>query len=170
MLPSVNEDFEVVGFMGTFRRVEGDQAGPTALGILIPPSKRTFVILRPRSLTWDLVLLRPGDELVFHDLAHDEASAAAQSLYRLLRDWAAGGPGDLEPTPHPRGTGFVVRARLGPLTLLACLRLPGQPYQPLICSDEESARASALALREVLCPGAGVEQELYFNVRFFDRP
>ncbi len=34
--------------MGSFRRVEGEEAGPDALGILVPPGKRTFVILRPR--------------------------------------------------------------------------------------------------------------------------
>src|SRR5438309_393958 len=99
--------------MGTFRRVEADQAGPAALGILVPPSKRTFVILRPRSLAWDLVLLRPGEELAFRDLAHDEASAAAQALYRLLREWACGGAGGLDAAPHPGGEGFVVRAAVG---------------------------------------------------------
>ncbi len=46
--------------MCPFRRVEGEQAGPSALGVLVPPSHRTVLILRPRTLTWDLVLAQAG--------------------------------------------------------------------------------------------------------------
>jgi hypothetical protein len=148
--------------MGSFRRIEADAAGPTALGILIPPSRRTFVILRPRGLSWDLLLSRGGDDPTFRDLAHDEASAVAQSLFGGLRRGAT-----VEAVPH--GGGFLVRSVIGPFVLIACSRRPGQPYAPLICGGEE-ARAATERLTSILCPPDGVEQELYFNVRFFERP
>src|SRR5688500_17181821 len=112
--------------MGSFRRVEGEKAGPEALGILVPPGKRTFLILRPRSLPWDLLMCRGPDDLSFVQLAHDEASAAAQGLYRALRDWAAGGPGSIETV------GAGVRVVIGPFALVVCPRTPGQPYAPLL--------------------------------------
>lgn len=151
--------------MGAFRRVEAETAGPQALGILIPPSRRTFVILRPRGLPWDLLLLRSADGVAFWELAHDEASAAAQSLYRALRESAHSGKVTVEQV----AAGCRVRATVGPFPLLACPRLPGQPYQPLVCADPGAAQAAADALSAVLFPPAGVEQELYFNTRFFDR-
>src|ERR1700722_12064977 len=114
--------------MGSFRRVEGEQAGSSALGILIPPSRRTFVILRPRSLPWDLLLCRGTDDLAFRDLAHDEASAAAQSLFRALREWAGGGQGAIEAVAGPDGAGHRLRITIGPFVLVVCPRLPGQPY------------------------------------------
>jgi hypothetical protein len=148
--------------MSAFRRVEGEQAGPRALGILVPPGRRTFVILRPRALPWDLLLLRDAAGTAFRELAHDEASAAAQALYRALREGAAA----IEAVPG--AAGCRLRATLGPLPLLACPREPGKPYRPLVC-PEPDARAAAAALAAILCPAEGAEQELYFNTRFFDR-
>src|SRR5207248_218318 len=101
--------------MGTFRKVDPEQAGPDALGILIPPSRRTFVILRPRALPWDLLLCRGGDDLRFRELGHDEASAAAQAVYRALRDGAA-----VEAVARPEGRAVCVTA--GPFVLIACER------------------------------------------------
>ncbi len=155
--------------MGSFRRVEGEQAGSSALGILIPPSRRTFVILRPRSLPWDLLLCRGPDDLVFRDLVHDEASAAALSLFRALREWTTGGPGAVEAVAGADGAGHRLRITIGPFVLLACLRVPGQPYAAAICTEDE-ARAARHALISLLCPAEGVEQEVYFNTRFFERP
>jgi hypothetical protein len=152
--------------MGSFRRVEGEQAGPDALGILIPPSRRTFVILRPRGLPWDLLLAR-GEDLKFRELSHDEASAAAQGLFRALRDWAGGGGGAIDVQAGPDG--FLLVARIGPFLLLVCVRRPGQPYAALVC-PEADARAAAERLAGVLCPPGQAEQEVYFNTRFFERP
>lgn len=138
--------------MGSFRKVEGESAGPEALGILIPPAKRTFVILRPRALPWDAVLCRGPDDLTFADLAHDEASAAAQGLYRALRAGAR--------VDHFDDGRLLVLA--GAFALIVCPRLPGQPYTPLVCADAEAGRFAA-----VVCPAG--EQEVYFNTRFFER-
>lgn len=148
--------------MPAFRRVEADQAGPDALGILIPPARRTFVILRPRSLPWDLLLCRDGGEPAFRDLSHDEASAAAQSLFRALALGAR-----LEAVSTERGS--LVQAVVGVFVLVMCLRQAGQPYSPALLTTED-ALAIIDRLTPVLCPPEGVVQELYFNVRFFERP
>jgi hypothetical protein len=155
--------------MGSFRRVDGEQAGPTALGILIPPSKRTFVILRPRSLPWDLLLCSDADDLSFRELGHDEASAAALSLFRALCAWAAGGPGSVESIAGSDGAGRRLRVTIGPFVLAVCRRVPGQPYAVLDCGEDEASCARQ-ALTGLLCPPEGVEQETYFNTRFFERP
>ena len=137
--------------MGSFRRVEADQAGPTALGILIPPAQRTFVILRPRALAFDLLLCRGAGDPTFHALSHGEASAAAQSIYRGLREGLA----RVESAGH-------LLAHVGPMCFVACARVEGQPYAPLAPED-----ADAVALAGYLCPVG--EQEVYFNTRFFER-
>lgn len=147
--------------MGAFRRVEADRAGPEALGILVPPARRTFVILRPRSLAGDLLLCRSGNDLAFHAVSHDEASALAQALFRGLREGLA----SVETRPH--GGSTCVVAHVGPYCLILCPRLAGQPYSPLLPSAEE-AGAVVSALAGVLCPAG--EQEVYFNTRYFERP
>jgi hypothetical protein len=155
--------------MGSFRRVEGEQAGSEAVGILVPPGKRTFLILRPRSLPWDLLLCRGPDEWTFAQLAHDEASVCAQKLYRALRDWAAGGPGVIESVDvGAEGSGSLVRVMVGSFVLVVCPRTPGQPYVPLLCGGDEAKQVGA-SLVGVLCPRGNTEQELYFNTRFFER-
>src|SRR5580704_16766476 len=87
--------------MAAFRRVEATQAGRTALGILIPPSRRTFLILRPRQLTFDLLCLQQPNATRFRELAHDEAAAAAHQLFAALQAWAAGGTGSGEIVAGP---------------------------------------------------------------------
>jgi hypothetical protein len=155
--------------MGAFRRVDGGQAGPLALGILVPPGRRTFLILRPRALSWDLLLAGAADSPSFRPLAHDEASFAAQAVYRALREWSAGGEGRVEVVADDGAPGYWVRASVGGFTLVACPRVPGRPYNPLVCADAGPARAAALALAAVLHPPEGAEQEVYFNTRFFER-
>jgi hypothetical protein len=150
--------------MGTFRRVEGEQAGSGALGILVPPARRTFVILRPRALPLDLVLLREGGDTAFRELAHDEASAAAQALWRALRDGAVA----VEVRAESEGPICRLVAEVGPFALVACLRQPGQPYRPFAGAEAE-ARHLGAALATVLAPPEGGEQELYFNTRCFER-
>ncbi|MGH9676480.1 MAG: hypothetical protein ACRD36_05205, partial [Candidatus Acidiferrum sp.] len=62
--------------MVQFQRVDAGEAGPSALGILIPPGRRTILIVRPRHLEFDLVLMRPEGQLGFCELTHDQASRA----------------------------------------------------------------------------------------------
>lgn len=150
--------------MSPLRRVLGDRAGPAAVGILVPPGPRTVVILRPRALAWDLLLAR---EDVFREIESHESEAIVQGLARALEDWIGGGPGRVEVVHAPSGYG--VRAELGAYPLIACPRVPGQPYQPVVFPRAEDARSAAAHIGTALCPPAGSQQELYFNTRHFAR-
>ncbi len=155
--------------MCPLRRVEDARAGPAALGILVPPGRRTFLILRPRSLAWDLVQLRAPEGRAFREMSQPEAKAAAHALAEALEAWAGGGDGGIEEFANPEGGGFWLRVRAGAFALLACGRRPGQPYRPEAFPDADAARAAAASLAAVLCPPPGVEQEYYFNTRHFGR-
>src|SRR5262245_41541951 len=135
--------------MSSFRRVFGERAGPTALSILVPPGRRTVLILRPRALAWDLILIQPGSG-AFMELAHDEAEAAAETLCRALEAWGDGGPGQVAALPLSGGEGHCVRAQVGEFPLLACPRRPGQPYQPMVFASLDEARDAATAIASVL--------------------
>jgi hypothetical protein len=155
--------------MSAFRCVEGREAGPAALGVLAPPGRRTYLILRPRGLPWDLVLLQPAHSSVFHEMDRDQATTVARDLVRALEEWASGGPGRVETTAAPQGPGVWLRVHVGPFSLLLCPRTPGQPYQALRFADGEAARAAAADLTPVLHPPPGAVQDLYFNTRHFSR-
>jgi hypothetical protein len=149
--------------MSSFRRVEDAEAGPNALGILIPPSRRTFLILRPRSLTFDLLYLQAGEDTAFRELSHDEASAAAHQLYRAMHEWTP----RVEVVANSDDSGKWLRVQVGPFYFAACGRVPGKPYQPLVFADADAVRETVMQLIAILCPLDGVEQELYFNTRHF---
>ena len=151
--------------MSPLRRVLGDRAGPAAVGILVPPGPRTVVILRPRALAWDLLLVR-GDA-TFREIESHEAEALVQGLARALEDWIGGGPGRVEVLPT--GQGYGVRAEVGLYPLIACPRVPGQPYEPVVFPHAEDAQTAAANISTALCPPAGTQQELYFNTRHFAR-
>ncbi len=153
--------------MCPLRRVEGDQAGPAALGILVPPGRRTFVILRPRLLSLDLLLLRSPSGPDFRDLSQAEAQDNVRGLYQALEEWAEGGPGRVEVLEVPRSAGCWVRAAVGPYFLLACARQPGHPYAPQVFATPEAARVAAANLSAILCPARAIDPEVYFNTRHF---
>src|SRR5262249_27592345 len=101
--------------MSPLRRVFGERAGPTALGILVPRGRRTVLILRPRALAWDLLLTHAaatGSVAPFRELGRDEAEAAAEQLCRALEGWAGGGTGRVDAVPLPGGAGHCVRAEV----------------------------------------------------------
>jgi hypothetical protein len=152
--------------MGELRRVTDKRAGPAALGILVPPGRPTFLILRPRSLAWDLVLVHADG--AFREMSREEADEAAADLGRALDECAAGGPGAVDVLAAPDGGGWL-RVRVGAFALLACPRDPGRPYRPAVFDGPEAARAAADQVAAVLCPPAGVAGELYFNTRHFGR-
>jgi hypothetical protein len=155
--------------MSAFRRVEGREAGPAALGVLAPPGRRTYLILRPRALPWDLVLLRPADASVFREMDRDEATATAEELIRALEAWAEGAPGRVETAAAPQGLGFWLHVHAGLFSLLLCPRTPGRPYEAERFTDDNTARAVAADLTAMLRPPPGAQQELYFNARHFGR-
>jgi hypothetical protein len=150
-----------------FRTVSGEEAGPDAVGILVPPSPRTVVVVRPRRLDFDLLLVRrgPDGDLLpgFHEAGRGEASMLAQNLGKAL-----GGKSSVE-VVSTDGGGFWVRAEVGAFPLIVCGRVPGQPYRPLAFPDEAAASQAADAVRYVLCPGPDTESQLYFNTQNFAR-
>ncbi len=155
--------------MSAFLRVEGREAGPAALGVLAPPGRRTFLILRPRSLPWDLVLLRPANASVFHEMDRDEATSTAEELIHALEAWAGGAPGRVEAASAPSGSGLWLHVHAGLFSLLLCPRAPGRPYEAERFADDEAARAVAADITPILRPPPGAQQELYFNTRHFGR-
>jgi hypothetical protein len=159
--------------MPPFRRVEGEEAGPEALGILIPPGHRTLVILRPRALAWDLLLLSPlGDQLSaagFWEIRRAEAGVMARKVERALEEWAGGGKGGSELVPLAGEEGFRVRVVIGSFRWMVCRRVPGRPYQPWTFAAAADAHAAAAELADVLCPDEEDGQELYCNTLHFYR-
>jgi hypothetical protein len=157
--------------MPAFRRVDGAAAGPRALGILVPPGGRTVVVVRPRSLDLDLVVLRKGPNgtasNVIHEAGRTEASILADGLRRALENAADRGAGQIQivPTEH----GFWLRVQVGAFALLVCPRQPGQAYRPLHLTTEDEARQTADAVDALLSPGPDANQELYVNTEHFTR-
>jgi hypothetical protein len=157
--------------MSAFRRVSGPEAGPDALGILVPPGRRTLVILRPRALAWDLILAAPGENCgtAFREVNHLEAPAEAQRVYQALEQSANAAPVRVRAVSSSTGQGYEVRAEVGTFALVACRRDPGKPYEPMLYATPEEARGAADAIAAVLCPADRAGQEVYFNTRHFAR-
>jgi hypothetical protein len=155
--------------MCPLRRVEGPRAGPSALGILVPPGRRTFLILRPRALLWDLLLLAPGSGSAFREVPHAEADRLAHEMFQALQHWSEGASGHVEEVACPDGGGFWVRVCVGPFALLACGRQPGRPYQPLTFPDADTALSAAARMRDILRPPDKIDQEVYLNTLHFQK-
>jgi hypothetical protein len=153
--------------MCAFRRVEGTHAGPEALGILVPPSRQTFLILRPRSLPWDLLLIQGPEDPRFRFMDRNEAHHLGQQCYNLLEAQAARGFPEVSLVPVRGEAEFHLEVRLGPLTLVLCTRSPGQAYVPGRFVDASEALQASERLRPILCPGPDAGQEVYFNTRHF---
>jgi hypothetical protein len=156
--------------MPPFRRVEDRRAGPKALGILVPPGLRTFVILRPRALEWDLLPVRGEDGEAagqFCDFGRDEAAGVARRVQRALEQAAQGASEPVLPTARATEEGHCVVVRAGEWIWAACRRVPGQPYRVHVFANLESARGAASGLHRILCPGADAGQEYYFNTQHF---
>jgi hypothetical protein len=157
----------------SLRRVEARQAGQAALGILLPPGPRTVLILRPRALPWDLLLVRSGaggdTGTPFLHLEPEEGRAMAEGVLRALQRWAAGGPGEVDAAFAPDGAGYWVQVRVGAFPLIACQRRPGQPYRPAGFAAVAEAEAAAAAVASALRPADGKGLEVYLNTRHFGR-
>jgi hypothetical protein len=157
--------------MSPFQHVEASQASRSALGILMPPGPRTLVILRPRSLDWDLVIVRPDGEpnprTLFWEITRDEGAELVTELRGNLEEWAHGGLGRVEPVPAPGGVGYHVRVGVGRFVLLTCGRVPGVPYKPAVFDSVSQALTAAERIAAVLCPAPNSRQEIYFNTDNF---
>jgi hypothetical protein len=151
-----------------FCTVSGEQAGPDAVGILVPPGRRTVVVVRPRSLDHDLLLVRRDEdgELLagFHEAGRGEAAMLAENLSRALTT----GTARFEVSAADGG-GVWVRCEIGAFPLIVCGRAPGQPYRPLAFADEAAARPTIDRVRAVLSPAGDVERQVYLNTQHFSR-
>ncbi len=159
--------------MPHFRQVEDNLAGPLALGILVPPGRRTVVILRPRALDWDLLPVQAegngGPGPAFWQGTAPQGTGLAREILSALDEWADGGLGRVEPVPAAGGTGYQVHAGVGRFVLITCARIPGEPYQPMVFSKVDEALTAAERIASVLCPGPDTNQEIYFNTANFAR-
>ncbi len=149
--------------MPVFRRVTDRQAGPAALGILVPPGRRTLVILRPRALAWDLLPMTPPPQAAFCEFGRDEAALLARRVHDLLE--AAQGDHPLH--AQAGADGYRVVAPVGELLWIACAREPGRAYHPALFATLAEAEAAALHIGAVLWPGPDAQQEVYFNTQHF---
>jgi hypothetical protein len=152
--------------MPAFVEREAADAGPRALGILVPPGKRTLVILRPRALNWDLVLERPpaAAQPGLWELHPLEAKPLVVSLRALL---ANGMPANTELVRAKAESEIQVRVLLGELRMMVCDRAAGQSYRPSRFPGESEASSVAAMIRAILSPGVDANQELYCNTRHF---
>lgn len=153
--------------MPPFRTVAGARAGTAALGILVPPGARTLIVVRPRALRFDLVVVvRETGTETFLETDRVQAGLAAQQLSRVLM------AGDTPPRLEAIETqgGYWVRVQLARWAMLACPREPGQAYRPTVFSTLAEAQEQADLLRDALCPPPDAERELYTNLSQFGRP
>src|SRR5437899_1184453 len=94
--------------MSALRVVSAEHAGPEAIGILVPPGARTVLIVRPRALAWDLLLVRGVAGTTFRELSRDEAPAVAREFLAALERWSRGGIGHVEAVAASGGEGHLV--------------------------------------------------------------
>jgi len=154
--------------MPPFRTVAGGRAGPGALGILVPPGARTVVVLRPRSLMVDLLVVRRANgSTAFLETNRQAAGLEAQKLGKALINAAETSLGRVDAVAATDANGWWVRAELDDFELLACARKPGQAYRPLVFTVETEAQRIADSLRAVICPPPDADQELYTNMSQF---
>jgi hypothetical protein len=159
--------------MPHFRRIDARQAGPNALGILVPPGLRTVVILRPRALDCDLLPLQPGLEklqpAVFCSFEREQAALVARQVHEALERCADRAPDPLDLVCVGAGDRFGVCARIESRLWIACRRAAGQAYQPAFYDTQEEAVLLAARLTAILWPTAEATQAFYFNTQAFSR-
>jgi hypothetical protein len=156
--------------MAAFRRVDCPHAGLHALGILVPPGPKTFVILRPRALEWDLLPspVEPQRTMVFCAFDRNEAAAVARNVARALQEGCAD-PGRGQVRGNPHGEGYQVCLRIDEYLWIVCARRPGEPYRPMNFRSRDEAEKVLEALRPIVWPVPGADQEYYFNTQNFAR-
>ncbi len=157
--------------MPAFRRVEPQHAGQQALGILVPPGTRTVVILRARSLAWDLLPAEwngsPASAPMFCTFGRDEAAQIARRLQHALEDAVARGVNPVETLGDSEERTFQVWVRAAALFWIPCRKTATQHYQPLLFANRDEARGAGEALSRIVWPQADADQEYYFNTQQF---
>lgn len=153
--------------MPPFVHVQAQRAGPDALGLLIPPGRQTLVIVRPRTLPWDLLVIQETTPPIFSNFPRPEAVSLAQELQKALDQAVQDGVNPVAIATVPQGQGFHVVLRAVERVWILCRREAGQPYRPEVFAKAEEVQAAATQLAQVLWPAADVTQEYYFNTQNF---
>lgn len=151
------------------RRVEARTANAAAVGILVPPGPRTFVVIRPRGMMWDLLPVRwdgdPSAPPSFASFGRDEAANVARRIAKSLEDRDLARQSPLETLGHEPS--FQVWLRDGDLNWLLCERVPGQPYRPMVFATLAAAQSAANIVMPFVHPGPERVQDYYFNTQNF---
>jgi hypothetical protein len=151
------------------KRVEPRNAGPNAIGILVPHGAKTLVIVRPRALEWDLLPARwDGDSShapEFCSFGRDEAAAAARRFVHALESAIERSVNPLQTCGNQ--TSFQIWLRTDEFVWIACCRTPGKAYQPAVFAALEEATRVAESIAAVVWPSDDVTQEYYFNTQNF---
>ncbi len=154
-----------------FTRVEPQDAGPTALGILVPHGARTLVIVRPRSLDFDLLpAYWDGDERhapAFSGFSREEAAGVARRFISALESAVAAGVNPVQTFGSGANDCLQVWLRTEELVWIVCRRTPGQAYRPMIYASQPDARKAAEQLSCFIWPASDTRQEYYFNTQQF---
>ena len=149
------------------RRVDIRQAGSEAVGILVPPGQRTFVVVRPRGLSWDLLPVRwagdPAAAPMPCTFTRDEAAAVARNLGKFLEHCDAHGISPVETLG--RSPEFQVWLRVDDLFWLMFAREARQTYRPLFHPSLDAAQAAARLVVDLILPGPSRTREYYFNTQ-----
>src|SRR5687767_659835 len=128
--------------MAAFRRVEDARAGAKAVGILVPPGVRTFVIVRPRGVKWDLLpTIADAETPSFCHFEREEAAGIARNVLRSLQNLAETKE-SLRAGVRQVTSGFHAWLRLLSFDWLLCPRNPGAAYQPLVFSEALAAHGA----------------------------
>jgi len=151
-----------------FVRVDPERAGPSALGILIPPGRRTLIALRPKTLSWDLLPALwdadPSHAPVFCQFTREEAPAIARKLVQTLEDAVANGVNPLETFGHAARPQLWLRTPHH--VWIVCRRIQGEGYRPVVFDSMDEACAAAEGIAAFVWPKS--RQEVYFNTQRFE--
>ena len=166
---------EITHAMCPLRRVEDREAGPAALGVLLPPGRQTFLILRPRPPLRSASAAHPGVP-AFCQLEAIAAPGMAQKVYRALEQRRGRGAYFLSPSAAggrqrgccrmPRTQGSGCRSRSGLMPWWYAAGRPGSRISRSSLRIQRRHRPWS-RLAGILCPPADFEQEVYFNDRHF---
>jgi hypothetical protein len=154
-----------------FTRVEPQQAGLNALGILVPHGAKTLVIVRPRALTWDLLPASwDGDSdhpPTFCVFTRDEAASVARRLVKSLETAVKQRINPVQTFGDARSECLQIWLRTDEFVWIVCRRAPGLAYQPIIFASQEEATHAAERLIPLVWPADEQMQEYYFNTQNF---
>lgn len=154
-----------------FARIDAKNAGSQSLGILVPQGAKTLVIVRPRSLAWDLLPARwdgdSGKPPQFCVFSRDEAAAVARRLVTFLESAAKAGACPLESFGDAQAGRVQIWLRTDEFVWIVCKRAPGEAYQPMLFTSFDELSYAEEMIATYVWPAPGWTQEYYFNTQHF---